>query len=68
MTRQILTLRDPTTLSNGDVLLYHPYKNLVSNFYQLATDFLFHQLSLTLSPPFTLPTEITYDIIGSKNS
>ncbi len=37
MTRNILTLLNPDTLSNSDVLLYHPYKNLVSNFYQLAT-------------------------------
>ena len=37
MTRQILTLQDPSTLSNSDLLLYKPYKNLVFNFYQLAT-------------------------------
>ena len=37
MTRQFLTLHDPDTLSNSDYLLYKPYKNLVSNFYQLAT-------------------------------
>ncbi len=38
MKRNILTLRDKSYLCNSDKLLYDPYKNIVTEFYKLATD------------------------------
>ena len=36
--RSVLTLKDENDLSYEDLLLYHPYKNIVQNLYRLSTD------------------------------
>lgn len=38
MTRNLLTIKHKEDLSCDDKLLYEPYKNIVNNFYKLATD------------------------------